>query len=1056
MSATVDTPANMTPALSISEIEDVPARGTGLAGSVWTPDARLSRLAELDQLVLRTPGPDATFTATQLFYGNWKNETTIQEFLAHDGASLSGKKNADMGPTGFTFKGYVYIPAGTHTVTVESDDGFGLRLGGQAFTQYEYGRGIDATSRTAEFEGGLYEIDLSYFESGGGMALRFLIDGLPVDQSAFYQSVDDFQNPPANIGSVPVEDYHPGAFVGEQSVDGDVDGTATTRNDVIRGKGSDDTIEGRAGADVLYGEYGDDILDGGDGNDILDGGYGSDLLLGGDGDDILIARSDAGEQRIGQLVIGQPTRPDPDNEVDPRTLKLRAYNDQPLVGDDILVGGKGRDTFLIAPQINAKLDIIEKHVRIDGSINWAGVAGENDEVHDHWIDSFGIEIIADYDAEEDHIAVIGHTARVFVSYQDTDGDGDDESIITVISHQHGNGGAHDKDLIGQVIVHGDRVEEDDIETDDGVTYGVVENFADVAEAIYQPGEEKISDVNGQPFKGYDSRDDKGNQGEIISNPGDYVDNPFLNQVTFADATAPGYEETRAPIEQLGFQDWRGVERTGDAGNNTMRGPTGPREGNGLPGALSFWDFRDARQGVAEDAKGGPSATAYTLYENQAILNAEAFSGPNLRLNGEDEFAFIEHDDKYAFTQGTVAMWVRPMDLDDFSIFLSKDESGSGDGGHFRLGHDEKGKLFLRVSEGDGGGNQEWESKKAVFVENKWSHVAVSVTKDGVMVWVDGTLIRPFEWNKVSGDVRSPNVYTEGFFMQNEEPWLLGADQVFTKVNDTAQEFATDARKLVNPFEGWIKDVGIWGGFEKSDALTGEEVRKLMKDGPGTALTKDAGPDPLLSSDDTYRGYAGNDKIYAGAGDDKVFGGAGNDKIEGGYGDDFLRGDDGNDIIDGGRGSDLLMGGNGNDVLYSRSDAGEQRIGQLVLGEPSREFPDPSVDPELLKLVDWVDQPLRADDILVGGNGRDHFKFETLINGKKDILVDNLMADGRTIHWHGVAGENRRLARPLGGRLRHRYHCRLRGWQGQDQRDRSHNPGQGRLPHDRHQRRWPGR
>lgn len=239
MSATVDTPANMTPAISMSEIDGIPAQGTGLAGDLYTPDAKISRLAELDQLVLRGRGPDATFTASQLFYGNWRNETTVEEFLAHDGHTLSGQQDADMGPTGFVFKGYVYIPPGEHTLTIESDDGFGLRIGGQAYSSYEFGRGIDATSRTAEFEGGLYEMELSYFESGGGMALRFLIDGLPVDQSAFYQSVEDFQNPPANIGTVPVEDYHPGEFVGEQSVEGEVEGKVTSRQDILRGKGSD-------------------------------------------------------------------------------------------------------------------------------------------------------------------------------------------------------------------------------------------------------------------------------------------------------------------------------------------------------------------------------------------------------------------------------------------------------------------------------------------------------------------------------------------------------------------------------------------------------------------------------------------------------------------------------------------------------------------------------------------------------------------------------------------------------------------------------------------------
>ncbi len=274
---------------------------------------------------------------------------------------------------------------------------------------------------------------------------------------------------------------------------------------MIEGKGADDTIDGQGGDDELMGGYGNDILRGGDGDDVLDGGRGSDILEGGAGNDTLISRSDAGEQKIGQLAVDMPTRDDPDGEVDEALQKLSIYADQPLVGDDVLIGGEGSDTFLIAPQINAKLDIIQQHIQADGSINWAGVAGENNELHDHWVDSSGIDIIADYNAEEDHIAVIGHTANVYVEHRDVIGDEALESIITVISNQHGGGGAHDMDLIGQVIVHGDLVNKEDIQTDANVTYGIVEGYDDVAEALFPNGEEKITTVDGVEYKGYDTR-----------------------------------------------------------------------------------------------------------------------------------------------------------------------------------------------------------------------------------------------------------------------------------------------------------------------------------------------------------------------------------------------------------------------------------------------------------------------------------------------------------------------------------------------------------------------
>ena len=108
-----------------------------------------------------------------------------------------------------------------------------------------------------------------------------------------------------------------------------------------------------------------------------------------------------------------------------------------------------------------------------------------------------------------------------------------------------------------------------------------------------------------------------------------------------------------------------------------------------------------------------------------------------------------------------------------------------------------------------------------------------------------------------------------------------------------------------------------------------------------------------------------------------------------------------------------MGGAGNDLMIAGGDVGEDRAGQLVLYElgvdqPIRPFPDPSIDDALLKLVDWTDQPIYADDIFIGGEGEDHLAVETYINGKKDAIIDNLQADGRTVNWHGVAGENARV------------------------------------------------
>ncbi|MEM6422407.1 MAG: hypothetical protein AAF698_07440, partial [Pseudomonadota bacterium] len=583
-------------------------------------------------------------------------------------------------------KGYMYIPAGVHEIGVTSDDGFVLSIGGEIFSAYSGGRAADTTARVSEFEGGVYEVELFYFDGGGSMSLQLEMDGLPIDESAFYQDPQDIIDNPADAPLIPVEDYHPSMTLGEAAIDNPETIEGTDASEVIDALGGDDVVNAGGGDDTVYGGYGDDNIDGGDGNDVLIGGRGSDWVKGGAGDDTIVSRSDAGEQKIGQIVVGNVTRPD-NGEVNYDRQKLAGWEKQALVADDILEGGEGKDVFLFTPLINAKLEIIQKHVRADGTINWAGVAGENTYVHDHWVDSFGIDVIADFNAEEDQIVIAGHTAEICdVSYRDTDGDGDLETIITVWSNQSGPcvatgnatchcasdnaraGGAHDQDLLGQIIVHGDLVEEKDILVDAGVTYGVVETYAEVVEALFPEGETKVTEIDGETVYGYDTRSEDGSYGPITGEPEKFIDNPFMTQAEagFADPTPMAEVElTRDPFEQLTLTPTAGQTITGNGNANTLA-PDTPDEGPGLPGALGYWSLAAGDNGAYADGRGerGDIKT-YTLYENQALLNtAASTTGPDgtpdsaIYFNGEDSFAYLEHDPAYQVTQGTIALWVR--------------------------------------------------------------------------------------------------------------------------------------------------------------------------------------------------------------------------------------------------------------------------------------------------------------------------------------------------------------------------------------------------------------
>jgi Ca2+-binding RTX toxin-like protein len=226
----------------------------------------------------------------------------------------------------------------------------------------------------------------------------------------------------------------------------------------------------------------DGWLYGTDSNDVLNTtAYGVHSADGGYGDDYLYSTSDGREPVIAQ---NYGPEDDPDNEINPTT---RTYYDyQPIEADDVLVGGRGADTFHFRVLINAKPHIILKHVESDGTIDWGmgGVAGENNEVHDHWVERLGDEVIEDFSRNEgDHIEVVGHTVEVYRRvHEDNDGDGIlDCTILYVRSNQGNGGGAHNKDLLGTIRVFGDLVMRSDY-TVEQIDYGIYPTIYDLEEA----------------------------------------------------------------------------------------------------------------------------------------------------------------------------------------------------------------------------------------------------------------------------------------------------------------------------------------------------------------------------------------------------------------------------------------------------------------------------------------------------------------------------------------------------------------------------------------------
>ncbi|MEX2407829.1 MAG: PA14 domain-containing protein, partial [Rhodovibrionaceae bacterium] len=199
--------------------------------------------------------------------------TYLTQFLGSDAASLdfhnSGNFKVDTIVMHIT--GYIYIPEGTHTFTVKSDDGFRLRIGDETVVQYS-SNGFHYESDTSYYQEGVYEFDLVWYQNGGNAGLE-LHSSLPGDISDYlYASLEDTGLPlvdPDGDGTYELSDGEPAG------------------DDTIMGEDGNDSLYGNGGDDSIYGGDEDDLLSGDDGNDLLDGGKGRDWIFGGAGNDLV-------------------------------------------------------------------------------------------------------------------------------------------------------------------------------------------------------------------------------------------------------------------------------------------------------------------------------------------------------------------------------------------------------------------------------------------------------------------------------------------------------------------------------------------------------------------------------------------------------------------------------------------------------------------------------------------------------------------------------------------------------------------------------------------------
>ncbi|MGL6211669.1 MAG: LamG-like jellyroll fold domain-containing protein, partial [Paracoccaceae bacterium] len=239
-------------AVAIAGAQPAQRAGTGLNGTVYDRSGSFSGINDLLAQTV-TSGPTRSFTTSEVDFGATNGETTLSQFFGSN-ATLNAGGATDMTTIGLRMTGFIWLPEGEHLLTVRSDDGFLLRLGGEDVLSFSGGRGLEPTSGQFTFTGGLYAIDFYYYENMGDQGLRLELNGEVLDASHFYRTEADYQAALTASGPMPAGGL-------PEVYDGPVGSTGTGLDAIIEVIGRDqglanniseaDIVAGAAAADVI-------------------------------------------------------------------------------------------------------------------------------------------------------------------------------------------------------------------------------------------------------------------------------------------------------------------------------------------------------------------------------------------------------------------------------------------------------------------------------------------------------------------------------------------------------------------------------------------------------------------------------------------------------------------------------------------------------------------------------------------------------------------------------------------------------------------------------------
>ncbi|MEW6248926.1 MAG: calcium-binding protein [Nitrospirota bacterium] len=728
---------------------------------------------------------------------------------------------------------------------------------------------------------------------------------------------------------------------------------------------------GNALDNVLTGNEGNNQLDGADGNDLLIGGFlrelevgfqqgGSDVLIGGLGDDILVPIG-------GTIEFSGGVRP---------------VGDDPMLPDDILIGGPGNDTYVLYHADEVVVELADEGTdTVRTSVTYVLPS----HVENLILVTAGVEASPNGTGNELDNLLVGNTSANVLS-----------------------GGAGDDTLVGGTPFGGSTNEAfTDAELDDQVEDVLIGGTGDDTYLLFGTSwQNNLPDIVVEsPDEGVDT---------VMSRNSYALGANVENLTLLGDAPING---TGNALDNVLIGNLASNTLTGSGGNDILRGGAGDDTY-----VFNLGDRVDTIEDTVAPGAGnriqfgaGISQNDLTLIQGQNTLTIQVGTGGEaIQLTNFDPtgatgslvvetLVFADNSEvslasllipTITGTEGEDVLYgTNSAEIIDA---LGGNDYAEGRGGNDQvLGGDGHDQLFGNSGDDElvgGAGNDRLYGEYAYDIGDTPGHDVLDGGEGDDSLTGNGghdVLLGGAGNDGLGGDDGDDLV--EGGPGNDILTGGAGADTL--RGGDGDDWLIVDGEDIEVDGGAGYDTVSVQGSIGATlDLATVEQVFG----GAGDDLFTNSAPDRLVNlsvegggGHDTVTGGAGHDQLFGRAGHDTLIGGAGNDTLGGEYAYDVGDGA-GNDVLDGGEGNDILSGGSGDDVLMG--EAGDDAL-----------------------YGDYAGGPGTGNDRLDGGDGNDtlygNAGADRLLGGDGD---DTLVMDAEDVQVDGGTGYDRLVVQGGGG------------------------------------------